>query len=175
MPAIIFSRIAGSAHRSLVADAFFWRTTGSAFDARISAIIFSRSAGSAHRAFVALLIFARLAGLRSAALNFTPSMGSAHRAFDMALCLSRISGETGDRGRVRLIPSGLRKKWAAAGGALAQGCCGEVLGCTDRTVSQMRRLTIWLTFFLRRRMHLLLAVALSAPSRASGLASPGPI
>jgi hypothetical protein len=97
MPAIILSRIAGSAHLSLAPDALLWRTTGSESPARMSAIIFSRVTGSAHRAFVASLIFARRAGLLSAVRIFASIAGSAHSAFEMARRRSSISGVTARR------------------------------------------------------------------------------
>ena len=103
MPAIIFSRIDGSAQRDLLAAAFFWRTTGSAFVARKLASIFSRATGSAHLALAASLTFARLAGLRSPARIFAAIMGSAQRAFTISRRLSPVSGVSGvSAGRGRL-------------------------------------------------------------------------
>jgi hypothetical protein len=106
MPAIIFSRIAGSAHRALVASLILATASGSRNADRIFALI----TGSAHRALAALLLFARLAGLPTAALSSAPITGSAHRAFAMALSLSRISGVcvlARDRSPAALIPASI--------------------------------------------------------------------
>lgn len=61
MPAIIFSRIKGSAHRALVASRTFARLAGS----RSASLHFSPATGSAHRAFaIALCTFRALGVVR---------------------------------------------------------------------------------------------------------------
>jgi len=59
MPAIIFSRINGSAHRALEASRIFARSAGSLSAARNFAPI----TGSAHRALAAALYLSRISGV----------------------------------------------------------------------------------------------------------------
>jgi hypothetical protein len=99
IPAIIFSRIAGSAHRALVRALIFSRAIGSAQRALdVAALILSRWVGSAHRALARALSFSRSTGSAHRtlvrALIFSRAIGSAHRAVDVALILSRSIGSS---------------------------------------------------------------------------------